>query len=393
MHIDVNNAFLAWHTVYLLKQGGKIDYRNKLSVVGGDESKRRGIVLAKSESAKKRGIKTGETLYSARKKALGLHVIPVNHMIYKQASDELFAYLKDMLPDIERYSVDECFIDYTSVLRLYGDPVVYAHKLKEKIKKDLGYTVNIGIGHNKFLAKMASEMEKPDLVHTLFTDEISNKLWPLPIEKMHMVGRKTAIKLRLLGIETISDLAHTDLAKLTLHFKNKFGIALKERSLGVDPEEVLTEEKGQKGISKGQTLAKDVTNASVAKVIITELTNEAARKLRKQGDYAKVVGITLKNNQFFRYSHQAKLKMATNNSNELTKAIYELFIKVWQKDPIRNITVSLGDFTKERTFQTSLFDEELPASDELQSILETLEDKYGAGIIKKAIQKSCDKYL
>ena len=393
MHLDVNNAFLAWHTVYLLNQGGKIDYRTIPSVVGGDETKRRGIVLAKSEPAKKYGIVTGETLYSARKKALDLNIIPVNHRIYKRASDDLFNYLKNTLPDIERYSIDECFIDYTSVLNLYGDPVIFAHRLKDAIKRDLGYTVNIGVASNKFLAKMASEMKKPDLVHTMFSDEISNKLWPLPIEKMHMVGKKTAIKLRLLGIETIGDLAHTDLSKLVLHFKKKYGNSLKDHAMGFDAEEVITDTKDQKGISKGTTLAKDVVQASVAKVIITELTSEAARKLRKQGGYATVVGITLKNNQFFRYSHQTKLKIASNETSELTKAIYELFIKVWQKDPIRNITISLGGFTKKRTYQTSLFDEELPASNELQSILDNLEDKYGTGIVKRAIQNTKDKYL
>ena len=173
-HIDVNNAFLSWSALDLLNQGFKYDIRNSYAVIGGDETKRRGIVLAKSNSAKKVGIVTGETLYSARKKCKVLKVYPPNYNFYQKKSKELFELLGKYTDDIEPFSIDECFLDYTKIKHFYGDEVKFAYKLKTEIKEKLGFTVNIGIANNKLCAKMASDFLKPDRVHTLYEEE--NKL-------------------------------------------------------------------------------------------------------------------------------------------------------------------------------------------------------------------------
>ena len=207
MHIDVNNAFLSFTAVEMLKNG-HYDIRKEVSVIGGDETKRRGIVLAKSMYAKKLGIVTGETLYSARKKYRNLKVYPPNHELYKKMSNALFSYIKRITSDIEQVSIDECFLDYGKVKNLYGDELVFAHKLKNTIYKKFGFTVNIGIANNKLCAKMASDFEKPNKVHTLYNDEISKKMWPLPIGNLYGVGKSSQEKMIKLGINNIYELEY-----------------------------------------------------------------------------------------------------------------------------------------------------------------------------------------
>ena len=172
MHIDVNNAFLSWTAVDLLNKGYKIDIRNIESIIGGDESQRHGIVLAKSMVAKSKGVKTAETIRDAKRKCNDLKIFPPNHKLYQEMSNKLFELISKYTPDIEKLSVDECFIDYTKVRKLYGDPIKFAYKLKKEIKDTLGFTVNIGIANNKLCAKMASDFLKPDRVHTLFKEEV-----------------------------------------------------------------------------------------------------------------------------------------------------------------------------------------------------------------------------
>ena len=154
MHIDVNSAYLSWEAAYRLQHGASEDLRDIPSVVGGDEESRHGIVLAKSGPAKKYGIKTGETLFSARQKCPRLVVVPTNYYLYMQCHKALLEILRDFSPNVQVFSIDEAFIDYTGMERIYGDPVNAAHTLKERIKKELGFTVNIGIAKNKLLAKI-----------------------------------------------------------------------------------------------------------------------------------------------------------------------------------------------------------------------------------------------
>ena len=220
-HIDVNNAFLSWTAVLLLKEGYKIDIRKISSIIGGDENKRHGIVLAKSPIAKKYGIKTAETLYMARKKCSNLQIFPPNYSWYYKESFLFHNYLKQFTPNVEKYSVDEAFLDFSGTNYMYKDYILLANQIKDNIKEKYGFTVNVGIGNNMLCAKMASDFEKPDKVHTLFLNEVQEKMWPLPIEDLFMVGKSTAKTLRNIGINTIGELANTDILNKKKHFKNQ----------------------------------------------------------------------------------------------------------------------------------------------------------------------------
>lgn len=210
MHIDVNNAFLSWSAVNLLENGYETDIRTIPSIIGGDEKQRHGIVLAKSPIAKQFGIKTAETIYQAKKKCPNLRIFPAKYDIYKEYSDKLYNYLSEYTDKIERFSIDECFIDFSDVVKTKKEFYNLANKISYTIKTKFKFTVNIGLSNNKLLAKMASDFEKPDKIHTLYINEIKEKMWNLPISDLFMVGRKSVPKLNLLGIQTISDLANYD---------------------------------------------------------------------------------------------------------------------------------------------------------------------------------------
>lgn len=220
-HIDVNNAFLSWTAVQLLEEGYNIDIRTIPAIIAGDESKRHGIVLAKSPIAKKYGIVTAETIYQAKMKCPNLKIFSPNHEIYQRKSKQLMNYLKTFTPIMEQFSIDECFLDMTGTKYLYANHLELAYKIKDEIKEKFGFTVNVGIGNNKLCAKMASDFEKPDKVHTLLKSEIKEKLWPLPVNDLFMCGKKTSIELNKMNIYTIKDLAEYDFQKLEKKFKSQ----------------------------------------------------------------------------------------------------------------------------------------------------------------------------
>ncbi len=237
-HIDVNSAFLSWSAVDYLSKGEKIDLRKIPSIVGGDETKRHGVVLAKSISAKKYGIETGEPIVKAKKKCADILVIPPSFSVYSKYSKAMFKLLEEYTPIIQKFSIDECFLDLTGKKQY----LKLAYIIKDRIKKELGFTVNMGISNNKLLAKMASDFEKPDKIHTLFPCDIKNKMWPLPVEDLFMVGKATLPKLNGMNIYTIGDLAKYDLTFLKYKFKN-YGELLWNNANGIDNSKVETAKK------------------------------------------------------------------------------------------------------------------------------------------------------
>ncbi|MBC7960404.1 MAG: DNA polymerase IV, partial [Vallitaleaceae bacterium] len=180
-HIDANSAYLSWSAVHRLQQGSPIDLRTIPAVIGGDELSRHGIVLAKSLPAKPFKIQTGEPLRDALTKCPSLVIVSPNYHLYMKASNAMVDIIKEFSPSVQRFSIDECFVDYTHMSVHFGEPVEAANTIRNRIRDELGFTVNIGISHNKILAKMASDFSKPDKVHTLYADEIADKMWPLPV--------------------------------------------------------------------------------------------------------------------------------------------------------------------------------------------------------------------
>lgn len=388
-HIDVNNAFLSWSAVKLLKEGYKIDIRTIPSIIGGDESKRHGIVLAKSPIAKKYGIKTAETLYAARKKCPNLQIFPPDYNWYYEQSLLFHNYLKQYSPNILKYSVDEAFIDLTGTKYIYDDYIELAYKIKDDIKNLFGFTVNVGIANNMLCAKMASDFLKPDKVHTLFEDEVKTKMWPLPIEDLFMVGKSSSKILRSLGINTIGELSNADLGILNKHFKNRAQFLL-DSANGIDYSKVEKSISKTESISTTETLIKDISDKEELKDILFRQTDDVARQLRKKEKYCNVVAIIYKNNNFESYSKQIKLENATNSTSEIYEVVLHLLDISFRGEAIRLIGVRLADLSANRVEQVSIFDSDEKkdsSNDEFQKIVDSLNNKFGSNVVVPAAMK------
>lgn len=358
LHIDVNNAFLSWSAVDMLKKGYKTDIRKRYAIIAGNEKERKGIVLAKSNLCKEKGVITAEPIYKARIKCPYLEIYPPNLNLYKEYSNKMYNYLLQYTNIIERYSIDECFIDYTDLLLLYGDPIKTAYKIKNEIKEKFGFTVNVGIGNNKLCAKMASDFEKPDKVHTLFSNEISKKMWPLKVEELFMIGKSTAKKLNTLNILTIKDLAQAKKEYLYPYFKNKTTYLI-EIANGIDYSKVEYEYNDPKSISSSTSLPYNLKTKEEIYQVLKELSYEVADKLNQKKLYTSNVSIWIKYKDFTKLSKQIKLNIKTNNKNEIYKNSINLFNQIWNEDAIRAICVAISNFSRTNNIQLNIFNNKI----------------------------------
>lgn len=335
-HIDVNSAYLSWEAVYRIQHGYPLDLRNVPSVVGGNPETRHGIVLTKSIPAKKYDIQTGETIYSDKAKCPELIIVPPNYGLYMQCSRAFGDILREYSPLVEQYSIDEYFVDFSNMERLFDDPVKDAHEIKDRVKEELGFRVNVGISSNKLLAKMASELKKPDRVHTIFPNEVADKMWPIPIEELFMVGRATAKKLRSRAIKTIGDLAHSDLNRIKLFLKSH-GVIVWNYANGKDLSQVRENRRPMiKGIGNSTTIPFDVEDKVTAHLVLLSLTETVASRLRQSQYCARLVSVSLRTNEFYSCSHQQKIASAIDCTNAIYEVACRLFDELWKGEPVRH---------------------------------------------------------
>ena len=375
-HIDVNNAFLSWTAVEKLKNGERKDIRNTYAIIAGDEKQRKGIVLAKSIPCKQKGVITGEPIYSARRKCPYLEIYKPEFEIYKKYSNAMYNYLCQYTNIIERYSIDECFLDYTESQKLFGDPLKLAYKIKNDIKRLFGFTVNIGIGNNKLCAKMASDFQKPDRVHTLFSNEIS-KMWPLDVGDLFMIGKRSSTKLRELDIKTIGDLAQADPNFLIRHFKS-MGKIMHDYANGIDDSPVEYEYESPKSVSTSTVLPYNYSNKDEIIKMLKTLSSETGKRLRHNNLYASVISIWIKYNNFTKVSKQIKLDNNTNTDEDIYKYALILFDKLWnEEDSIRGLCVGVSDVSPTHNVQLSIFSTEkkVVTNDKLQKTLDNIKNK------------------
>ena len=383
-HVDVNNAFLSWEAIYRQTVLGETnDIRYTDAIICGDISKRHGVVLAKSMSAKKYGVKTGEPVVDALKKCPGLKCYEPHMHYYHERSADLMEIFEKYAPIVEQCSVDEAFLDMTGTGKLYGEPVAFAYKLKDEIRDTLGFTVNIGISVNRLLAKMASDFQKPDRVHTLFPEEIKDKMWPLPVEELFFVGKSTAVKLHTLGLHTIGDIATCDLSILKSHFKSH-GVVIYEFANGIDNTLGHRGEEEQKGYGNSTTIAYDVKLAEDAYGIIRKLCEKVCARLRADEVQALVLSVEIKDSNLVVRRHQRSLLSPTDVTSECYKTACELFDELWDGSPIRLLGVTANKVTDSGMRQMNLFDMEThDKMKNLDKALDLIRGKYGDGAITR----------
>jgi DNA polymerase-4 len=385
-HIDVNSAFLSWEAVYRLYHlGAKTDLREEVSAVGGDMAMRHGIILAKSIPAKKYKIQTGESIVEAKRKCPALKLVPPNYHLYDRCSKAFIAILREYSPDVEQYSIDEAFVDMSSTCRLWGEPVDVADMIRERIKQELGFTVNIGISENKLLAKMASDFQKPDRVHTLWKEEIPEKMWPLPVSDLFFVGRATEKKLLNLGIHTIGDLANTEIGVLRSYLK-KHGEVVWAFANGLDVSVVQPVAPDNKGYGNSTTIAFDVIDASTAKLVLLSLAETVAARLRTAKVRAEVIAVGIKTFDLSYASHQMTLVNATNITIEIHKCACQLFDELWDGTPIRHLGIHTSRITDHLDMrQMDMFDTtDYEKLEGLDAAVDAIRVRYGRDSVKRA---------
>lgn len=385
-HIDVNSAYLSWSALKKLSQGSTVDLRTIPSIIGGDIEIRHGVVLAKSIPAKAYRIQTGEPVVNAFRKCPDLVMEPPDHGLYETQSRELISFLKEFSPDIEQVSIDECYMDFTPIADRYASPLAAAGEIKDAVLKQFGFTVNIGISDRKVLAKMASDFKKPDLIHTLFQDEIKTKMWPLPVSSLFMCGKSSVNALHNLGITTIGELAQADSEIICSHLKSH-GRLLWEYANGIDSSPVITEPEQVKGIGNSTTLSRDVHTKEAAYHVLLDLADSVARRLRAAGQAALMVSVEIKYSTFRSLSHQTTLTSPANSSQIIYKTACRLFDDLWDHSPIRLLGIRTSRLLDEtEPIQLNLFDlTDYTAINEkqqkLDKALDSIRQKYGSSSV------------
>lgn len=385
-HIDVNSAFLSWEAAYRIKfLGADVDIREIPSAIGGDTKLRHGIILAKSIPAKRYGIQTGETILEARRKCQSLFLAPPNYNLYETCSRAFMDILKEYTPCVEQYSIDEAFMDMSGTKELFGEPVKAAEEIKNRIKNELGFTVNVGISNNKVLAKMASDLKKPDLVHTLYPEEIRQKMWPLPVSDLFFTGRAATKKLFSLGIKTIGELANADLSILKMHLK-KQGEIIWGFANGIDISEVQSQPVKNKGYGNSTTIAFDVTEEEAARHVLLALAETLGSRLRKDEVKIEVVAVGIKYSDLTYFSHQKILGSATNITNEIYSAACELFKELWNGQPVRQLGIHTGRVRDlDCVRQINMFDDtDYLKLQRIDETIDMLRKQHGNDCIKRA---------
>lgn len=391
LHVDVNNAFLSWYAVERLKQGETIDIRTIPAIIGGDEQQRRGVVLAKSNIAKQFGIQTGEPIFFARKKCPNLQVFQGNFKVYYKYSDALYHLLLEYTDKIERFSIDECFLDMTEYIPKGKTLIDIAYEINKRVKEEFGFTVNIGVSENKLLAKMASDFEKPDKVHTLWKEEIQTKMWNLAVNELFMVGKRSLPKLQKMGIKTIGDLAKKEEKELTKAF-GKYGKMIWEYSNGIDESKVNYEEEKPKGIGNSTTLPYDYANLEKLEEVLLALVEQVTYRLRKCELLASVVNVQIKTNEFKVFSHQRKLDMPTDSTKLIQQMAKKLLKEVYHNIPVRLIGVRVDQLIEKEQRQLSLFEnKENEKQKKIDTIVDQIKEKYGYEAITRAGKMNLDK--
>ena len=406
-HVDVNSAFLSWTAVKKLEdEPESVDLRTIPSAIGGDVSKRHGVITACSIPAKKQGVRTGEPVMRALEKCPELQLFPSDFKTYREYSAKFIDILKKYALAVEQVSIDEAYLDMTGT----DEPVSMAEKIKAEIYEALGFTVNIGISTVKLLAKMASDFEKPYKVHTLFPKEIKEKMWKLPIEKLHGCGYRTSEKLRNIGVKTIGDAAALDKKLLCSLLGEKSGEYIHESSNGRGSDIVSGEREAAKSYSNETTLPTDIRVSTYDKempVVIKWLAESVSKRLKKDEAEGYTISVSAKTSRFKRRSKQTTLVEPTDNAKEIEKVSISLMKELCfgerglfeGDDGIRLVGVGVSHLAENECKQMDIFSymkeksvqdeiklketKKKEKEDKLNTMLKKINEKYGEGKIKK----------
>ncbi len=392
LHCDCNSFFASVETVL------DPSYAGRPMAVCGSEQDRHGIVLAKNEEAKKFGIETAETVWSAKKKCPDLVIAPPHYDAYADFSKRINAIYERYTDLVEPFSIDESWLDVTSSRRLFGDGPTIAETIRTAVKREIGITISIGVSFNKMLAKMGSDYKKPDAITVISRENFGQIVHPMPVRAMLYVGPRTAAALEACNIRTIGALAATSPAFLVNRF-GKLGEQLHAYACGVDDSPVLSREarSAPKSVGNGMTFRRDLTAGEELRAALGFLSEEVAARLRAAGLRATTVSLSVKDTMLQTISRQASLPVATDLGRELTDGAWRLLCAAWHIGrPVRALTVTAMNLCPADAGgeQISLFDTERDRRHEkntrIEGTMDQIRARYGKAAIASGATLSSD---
>ena len=342
LHCDCNSFFASVETAL------NPAYKNVPMAVCGSETDRHGIVLAKNELAKKYGIETAETVYSARKKCPRLVIASPHYDEYVKYSarvNSIYARYTDM---IEPFGIDESWLDVTASRKLFGSGFEIAERIRREVREEIGITVSVGVSFNKVFAKLGSDYKKPDATTVIMREDVERIVYPLPASDLLFVGKKTDEQLRLMGVRTIGDLARINKELLIYRF-GKFGEQLYRNAHGLDDSPVarVGEHEDQKSIGFGFTFRHDLASREESRIAINYLSDEVARRLRSSDMVCNTVQLTIKDEYMNVIQRQRGLKHPTDIAHDISALAYEILLSEWSDyRHIRMLTVTAQSLTR-----------------------------------------------
>lgn len=393
LHADVNNFYAS----VAIKLNPEL--KDKVVIVCGDPDKRHGIVLAKSNLAKKFDIKTGDTLIEARRKAPNVIAVPPDFKQYMKFSNLIYNIYIKYSPYVQSFGLDECWIDVTGCEKEYGSGENLANIIRERIKNELGLTVSIGVSYTKIFAKLGSDYKKPDAVTVIDKNNYQDIVWNLKVDEMLFIGKSTKQKLAKVGIFTIGDLAKTPKIKLK-EMLGKVGEKLYDASNGIEDDDVDPYNLYElpESVSNGSTTEQDICNIESATSLIYSLSEVIAFRLRKYQLFAGGVSLTVRDCNLSSFTRQEKLISFTSNAKDIAETALSILRKNYsfsEHPPLRMITVGTYKLVQKDSFaQSSIFDDDNQKESLIDKKIDKLRSRYGYGILKRGIEMnetfSCD---
>ena len=381
LHSDLNAFFASVETVL------NPALRNVPMAVCGEPEKRHGIILAKNELAKRRGVATAETIYQAQKKCPNLVLVRPHHDLYMRYSREVNAIYREYTDLVEPFGIDESWLDVTGSQKLFGSGEDIANTLRARIRRETGLTVSVGVSFNKTIAKLGSDLKKPDAVTVIDCAHFREIVWPLPVSALLYVGKSAMQVFRDLRINTIGALAESS-PELLAYKLGKLGTQLHAYANGEDDEPVRSayEKREVKSVGNGMTFSHDLYGMEEILVGLDAVCDLAAARMRAKGVKCTGVQLAIKDENFVTNQRQKQLSLPTNLARELREASAELLRETWNpRLGIRSLTVTgIGLVPEGTAEQIGFFDDptENRRADRRERAVDGIRRKFGKGAIQ-----------
>ena len=390
LHSDMNNCFASIECLY------DPSLRDKPMAVGGDPEQRHGIILAKNYIAKKYGVQTGEALWQAKQKCANIIFVPPHYDKYMRFSKMAKEIYQEYTDQVESIGLDECWLDVTGSTGLFGNGKNIADEIRKRMKSELGLTVSVGVSFNKIFAKLGSDMKKPDATTVINKDDFQEKVWALPVSDLLYVGHETHKKLRQFGVNTIGDLAKTEVKYLQYKF-GKIGVMLWQFANGLDisPVTNIGAKSMIKSVGNSTTTPRDLICDDDVRITIYTLAESVASRLREYGFICRTVQISIRDNKLMCFERQMKLDEPVCVSSAIADAAYQLFKRnVWGPYAIRSIGVRACDLLLNENRQLSLMPDQikLQKQEDLETAVDSIRQRFGHFAIQRGMMLS-DKVL